>query len=192
MRLVLASTSRFRREILSRLGLPFEAIAPDCDETPLPGETAVATACRLARQKAESLRAACPDALIIGSDQVALLDGRQLGKPGTVAHAVDMLKQTRGRALTFHTALSLINTASGRVQEQVDITTVRMRDASDAQIAAYLAHEPEAVHCAGGCMSEALGGALIERIESTDPNALVGLPLFALVTLLKNEGVEVL
>ncbi len=192
MRLVLASTSRFRREILTRLGLPFEAVAPVCDETPLPGESALDTACRLARIKAQSLADSHAGAVIIGSDQVALLDGRQIGKPGNIDTARATLAAMRGRALVFHTALAVLDTRSQQLQETVDITAVQMRDYSDAQIDAYLQREPDALHCAGSCKSEGLGGALIERIDSTDPNALVGLPLFALVSMLKNAGIEAL
>lgn len=192
MRLVLASTSRFRREILTRLGLPFEAVAPVCDETPLPGESALDTACRLARIKAQSLADSHAGAVIIGSDQVALLDGRQIGKPGNIDTARATLAAMRGRSLVFHTALAVLDTRSQQLQETVDITAVQMRDYSDAQIDAYLQREPDALHCAGSCKSEGLGGALIERIDSTDPNALVGLPLFALVSMLKNAGIEAL
>ncbi|MCW3481406.1 Maf family nucleotide pyrophosphatase [Neisseriaceae bacterium JH1-16] len=192
MPLVLASTSRFRREILARLPLPFEAVAPVCDETPLAGESALATAVRLARIKAQSLAERYPDALIIGSDQVALLDGQQIGKPGSVENGIAMLQWMRGRTVTFHTALALYNSASGRLQEAVDLTHVTLRNVSDAQIARYLELEPDAIHCAGAAKSEGLGGALIEKIESTDPNALIGLPLFALITMLNNEGVEIL
>jgi len=192
MPLVLASTSRFRREILARLPLPFEAVAPVCDETPLAGESALATAVRLARVKAQSLAERYPDALIIGSDQVALLDGQQIGKPGTVENGIAMLKWMSGRTVTFHTALALYNGASGRLQEAVDITHVTLRSLSDAQIARYFELEPDAIHCAGAAKSEGLGGALIESIESTDPNALIGLPLFSLITMLNNEGVEIL
>ncbi|AXK39695.1 Maf family protein [Crenobacter cavernae] len=192
MRLVLASTSRFRRELLSRLALPFEAVAPLCDETPLPGESALDTALRLARVKATSLADRYPDALLIGSDQVALLDDEQLGKPGSLDNARAMLSAMSGKTVLFHTALALYNGATGRLQEANDVTRVTMRVLTPAQIDAYLAREPDALHCAGAAKSEGLGGALIERIESTDPNALIGLPLFELVTMLKNEGVEVL
>lgn len=190
--LVLASTSRFRRELLARLGLPFIAVAPVCDETPLPGESAANTASRLASVKARSLIGAHPQALIIGSDQVALLDGQQLGKPGTPERAAAMLRATAGRTLEFHTALSLVNAANGHEQRHTDITRVRMRPLSDAQIQAYLAREPDALLCAGAAKSEGLGGALIAGIDSCDPNALIGLPLFALVDMLLAEGVEVL
>ncbi|KZE32704.1 Maf family protein [Crenobacter luteus] len=192
MPLVLASTSRFRRELLSRLALPFLAVAPVCDETPLPGESALDTAVRLARVKAMSLADTHPDALLIGSDQVALLDGEQLGKPGTLEKARAMLSAMSGQTVLFHTALALYNAASGRLQEAVDVTRVTMRPLTPAQIDAYLAREPDALHCAGAAKSEGLGGALIARIDSTDPNALIGLPLFALVTMLHNEGVEIL
>lgn len=192
MRLVLASTSRFRRELLSRLGLPFEVAAPVCDETPLPGETTLATAVRLARIKAQSLKEQFPDGLLIGSDQVALLDGEQIGKPGTLENARAMLTAMSGRTVAFHTALALYNAQTGRLQEAVDITKVTLRTLTLEEIDAYLAREPDALHCAGAAKSEGLGGALIECIVSADPNALIGLPLFALVTQLKNEGVKVL
>ncbi|RXZ45106.1 Maf family protein [Crenobacter cavernae] len=192
MRLVLASTSRFRRELLSRLALPFEAAAPLCDETPLPGESALDTALRLARIKATSLAERYPDALLIGSDQVALLGDEQLGKPGTLDDARAMLSAMSGKTVLFHTALALYNGETGRLQEAVDVTRVTMRTLTLSQIDAYLMREPDALFCAGAAKSEGLGGALIERIESTDPNALIGLPLFELITMLKNEGVEVL
>lgn len=190
--IVLASTSRFRREILSRLGLPFEAIAPVCDETPLANESALDTAIRLARIKAHSLTQTHPEAVIIGSDQVALLDGQQLGKPLTREIARQMLTAMRGKTLHFHTALCVVNAAKKTYQEMCDITTVTMRNYSDTQIEHYLEREPDALHCAGSCKSEGLGGAMIESIQSNDPNALIGLPLFALITLLQQEGIEIL
>jgi septum formation protein len=192
MKLVLASTSRFRRELLSRLGLPFETAAPVCDETPLPNESALETAVRLARIKAESLKAQFPDALLIGSDQVALLDGEQIGKPGTLDKARAMLQSMSGRTVSFHTALAVYNAKTAQLREAVDITHVTLRALGPDEIDNYLAREPDALHCAGAAKSEGLGGALIERIVSSDPNALIGLPLFALVTLLKNEGVKIL
>lgn len=192
MQLVLASTSRFRREIVERLGLPFTCTAPVCDETPLPGESAPHTAARLARTKAQSLCPRHPDALIIGSDQVALLDGRQIGKPGTLDNAVAMLSAMRGRTVEFHTALALVNSTDGALQEMVDVTRVTMRALDERQIRRYLEREPDALYCAGAAKSEGLGGALIARIESTDPNALIGLPLFALIDMLHNQGMEVL
>ena len=192
MQLILASTSRFRQELLSRLGLTFAAVVPRCDETPLTGEGAEQTARRLARGKAESLRTDYPAALIIGSDQVALLQGRQLGKPGSLEAGREMLLRMSGCSIEFHTALALLNTQTGRVRQHMDITRVVMRRLTEAQIEHYLRREPDALLCAGAAKSEALGGALIERIDSTDPNALIGLPLFALVDMLMAEGVEVL
>lgn len=192
MQIVLASTSPYRRDIIARLGLPFEAVAPHCDETPLPDETALQTATRLARAKAESLAGRFPEALIIGSDQVALLDGQQIGKPLEFERGVEMLQRMSGRTVLFHSALALVNTASGRVQETVGLTRVTLRELSEAQIRHYLTREPDALHCAGAAKSEGLGGALIARIESDDPNSLIGVPLFELVTMLGNEGVEIL
>ncbi|WP_199154824.1 nucleoside triphosphate pyrophosphatase [Chromobacterium sp. ASV23] len=192
MHIVLASTSRYRQEIIARLGLPFQAEPPICDETPLPGETALQTAVRLARTKAQSLAGKHPDALIIGSDQVALLDGQQIGKPGSFENGVEMLKWMSGRTVVFHSALALYNSHSGRLQECVGLTRVTLRQLSEAQIRNYLTREPDALHCAGSAKSEGLGGALLEKVESDDPNALIGVPLFQLITMLANEGVEVL
>lgn len=192
MQIVLASTSRYRREIIERLGLPLTCAAPHCDETPLPGETALDTAVRLARTKAQSLAADYPDALIVGGDQVALLDGQQIGKPGGFEQGVAMLKWMSGRTVVFHSALALYNSRSGRRQEHVGITRVTLRTLTETQIRNYLTREPDALHCAGSAKSETLGGALLEKVESDDPNALIGVPLFALVSMLANEGVEVL
>lgn len=191
MRLVLASTSPFRRELLARLGLPFEVCAPDVDETPLPGEAPDATAERLSIAKAHAVAARFPDALIIGSDQVALLDGRQLGKPGGHAEAVAQLRAMRGKALEFHTALTLLDAASGRSQTATVPVRLVMRDYSDAQIEAYL-HKDQPYNCCGSARSESLGIALIARYETEDPNALVGLPLIKLTEMLANEGLDVL
>lgn len=187
---MLASTSVYRRELLARLQLPFAVAAPDVDETPLPGETPPATALRLAEAKARKVGASHPNALIIGSDQVAVLDGVQLGKPLTHDNAVRQLKLMRGRSVIFHTALCLYNSASGNLQQAVVPTTVRFRQLSDTQIENYLVKE-QPYHCAGSAKSEGLGIALIEAIQGDDPNALIGLPLIALVGMLQNEGVAV-
>ena len=192
MQIILASTSRYRQEIIARLGLPFTAVPPVCDETPLPGESALDTAVRLARSKAQSLAADYPDALIIGSDQVALLDGQQIGKPGSFDKGVAMLQWMSGRTVVFHSALALYNTASGRLQETVGITRVTLRQLTEQQIRNYLTREPDALHCAGSAKSEGLGGALLEKVESDDPNALIGVPLFQLISMLNAEGVEIL
>ncbi len=188
--LILASTSRFRHELLSRLQLPFQAISPVCDETPLTHEIPADTALRLAEAKARSLAGDYPAALIIGSDQVACTQGRQFGKPGNLENAARMLRELSGQTLDFYTALVLLNTAENRIHRHTDITRVTLRTLSEATIAAYLAREPDAVHCAGAAKSESLGASLIARIDSTDPNALIGLPLFRLVDFLLAEGVN--
>jgi septum formation protein len=190
-RLVLASTSPYRRELLARLGVPFETAAPEVDETPLPGESPDATACRLSLAKAHAVAQSFPDALIIGSDQVALLEGRQLGKPGNFDNAYAQLQSMRGKALEFHTALTLLNARTGSTQTAVVPVRLVMRAYSDAQIAAYL-HKDQPYNCCGSAKSESLGIALIARFDTEDPNALIGLPLIKLTEMLTNEGLDVL
>ncbi|KAF0811735.1 Maf-like protein YceF [Andreprevotia sp. IGB-42] len=189
--LVLASTSPYRRELLARLGLPFETASPGVDETPLAGETAAATSVRLAIAKARALATSHPGALLIGSDQVALLDGAQLGKPGTHARAVLQLQAMRGKTVQFHTALALHDAHSGHTQSAVDVTNVTMREYSDAQIEHYLQRD-QPYDCAGSAKVEALGIAMIARVASSDPTALIGLPLIALVGMLDQAGLPVL
>lgn len=191
MRLVLASTSPYRRELLARLRVPFETAAPRVDETPQPGERPDDTALRLAVAKAQAVADQFPDALIIGSDQVALLEGEQLGKPGTHDKAVQQLKRMRGKTLEFHTALALLNARTGRVQTAVVPVRLVMRQYTDAQIEAYL-RKDQPYNCCGSAKSESLGIALIARYETEDPNALVGLPLIKLTEMLANEGLDVL
>jgi 7-methyl-GTP pyrophosphatase len=187
--LILGSTSRYRRELLARLGLPFEVAAPDVDETPLPGEPPVATALRLSEAKARAVAARYENALVIGSDQVADCDGRAVSKPGDRANAQRELRALSGRTIVFHTGVALVDAASGRCQrEMVDVASV-FRTLNDAEIDAYLDREAP-YDCAGGVRSEALGIALFERITSDDPTALVGLPLIALCRMLRSEGVE--
>jgi septum formation protein len=191
MKLVLASTSPYRRELLSRLGVPFEVAAPDVDETPLPGESPDDTAMRLSVLKARAVAHQFPDALIIGSDQVALLEGRQLGKPGEHDKAVEQLRAMRGKTLEFHTALTLLNATTGRVQTANVPVRLVMRHYTDEQIEAYLKKD-QPYNCCGSARSESLGIALIARYETEDPNALVGLPLIKLTEMLANEGLDVL
>lgn len=191
MKLVLASTSAYRRELLMRLGIPFEVEAPEVDETPLPGELPDDTARRLSLLKAQAVARRHADALIIGSDQVALLDGEQLGKPGDHDKAVEQLKRMRGKTLEFHTALTLLNAGTGRVQTAVVPVRLVMRQYTDAQIEAYL-RKDRPYDCCGSAKSESLGIALIARYETEDPNALVGLPLIKLTEMLANEGLDVL
>lgn len=191
MRLVLASTSPYRRELLARLGVPFEVAAPDVDESALPGESPDDTAQRLSVLKAHAVAEKFPDALIIGSDQVVLLEGRQLGKPGTHDKAVGQLRAMRGKTLEFHTALTLLNATTGRAQTANIPVRLVMRDYTDAQIEAYL-RKDQPYNCCGSARSESLGIALIARYETEDPNALVGLPLIKLTEMLAAEGLDVL
>lgn len=189
--LVLASTSIYRRELLERLQIPFLTAAPDVDETPLPGESAEQTCHRLSRDKAQAVAAHYPGALVIGSDQVALLEGQQMGKPLTHDNAVRQLRAMRGKTVTFYTALTLLNSRSGKMQTEVAQNHVSFRELSDDEIEAYLLKE-QPYHCAGSAKSEGLGIALISRMEGDDPNALIGLPLIQLVGMLKKQGHPVL
>ncbi|WP_079435605.1 nucleoside triphosphate pyrophosphatase [Zoogloea sp. LCSB751] len=188
MKLVLASTSTYRRELLQRFDLPFEVARPDIDETPLPGEAPQATAERLAVEKARAVAARFPDALIIGSDQVAYMGEALFGKPGTVERAVAQLKSMSGRTVIFHTALALLNTRSGHVQVEAVPTEVRFRNLSDDEIVRYVNKE-RPLDCAGSAKSEGLGIALLDALSGDDPNALIGLPLIALARMLRNEGI---
>jgi len=191
MKLILASSSPYRRELLERLQLPFSVVSPDVDETPLTGETPEQTALRLAQQKARKVGESHPDSLIIGCDQVATLDGLQLGKPLIHDNAVKQLRLMRGRSVTFHSAMSLFNAATGNMQAEDVVYEVRFRQLGDEQIENYLLKE-QPYHCAGSAKSEGLGIAIIEWMHGDDPNALIGLPLIRLVTMLQNEGVEII
>lgn len=188
--LVLASTSRYRRELLERLRLPFETVSPGIDETPVAGEAPAVTASRLALAKAQAARKHHPRALIIGSDQVAFCEGVRLDKPGDHAGALAQLRHASGRTVCFVTAVALVNSAADRAQTRLVSTDVRMRRLADAEIGRYLAAEP-AYDCAGGAKMEGLGIALMESIATPDPTALIGLPLIALAEMLRNENVDV-
>lgn len=191
MKLILASSSIYRRELLKRLQLPFEVEAPEVDETPLPNEAPQHTALRLAQAKARKVAERHADALIIGCDQVATLDGMQLGKPLTHDNAVRQLRLMRGRCVTFHSALCLFNAASGHMQAEDVVYEVQFRQLGDEQIERYLRKE-QPYHCAASAKSEGLGIALIEWMRGDDPNALIGLPLIRLIEMLRNEGIEVI
>jgi septum formation protein len=188
---VLGSSSRYRRELLERLRIPFSVSAPDVDETPQPGEAPQALALRLALAKARAVAALHPEAVVIGSDQVADLAGQPLGKPGKHARAVAQLRQMRGQTVIFQTALAVVCLASGF--EQVDLAEVRVvfRDLSNEEIEAYLQAE-QPYDCAGSAKSEGLGIALLESIDNDDPTALVGLPLIRTARLLRQAGVKLL
>lgn len=188
-RLILASTSAYRRALLERLGLPFDTARPDTDETPQPDEPPAALAVRLARAKAEAVASGAGDAWTIGSDQVAELDGRPLGKPGMAENAVAQLRAMSGRAVRFHTALCLAG-PEGRRFEHLDLTVVRFRTLGEDEIARYVARECP-LDCAGSFKCEGLGIALFEAIDNRDPTALVGLPLIATARLLREAGFAV-
>lgn len=191
-RLILASGSAYRNELLSRLRLPFEVIAPNLDETPRSGETPPETALRLAQAKAEAIARQVSAALIIGSDQVATLDGEHIGKPGDHQRALDQLKKMRGRTVIFHTALCLHDNRPGaphHIQIENIQTIVKLRELPDAELDAYLKLE-QPYDCAGSAKNEGLGIALMESIASEDPTALTGLPLIALTGMLRRAGVH--
>lgn len=190
-KLVLASTSPFRRELLGRLGLPFDIANPKTDESPLPGEQPENMALRLSEAKARAVASQFPGTLIIGSDQVATVDGKIYGKPGTHDRAVAQLRELSGKTVNFFTGLCLLNTATGEAQLKGVPTLVTFRQLSDSEIENYLHREP-AYNCAGSAKSEGLGIALLTGMRGEDPNALVGLPLIALCEMLRNQGVAVL
>lgn len=189
--LILGSTSRYRHELLSRLGVPFEAIAPNVDETPQPGEKPADLAVRLALEKARDVAQRHPQAVVIGSDQVADLAGEPLGKPGTHERAVAQLKRMRGQTVVFQTALAVVCLASGFERSDIAAVRVVFRDLSDSEIERYLRAE-QPYDCAGSAKSEGLGIALLERIDNDDPTALVGLPLIRTCRMIRAAGVKLL
>ncbi|MCC6917189.1 Maf family nucleotide pyrophosphatase [Nitrosomonas sp.] len=187
--LVLGSSSVYRCELLQRLQIPFETASPAIDESALSGEMPEMTALRLAREKAYAVAKLFPDALIIAADQVAALGEMQLGKPLNHENAVRQLRLMRGKEVVFYSALCLFNSRTDHLQARVVPCTVKYRELSDSQIERYLIKE-QPYHCAGSAKAEGLGIMLIERITGDDPNALIGLPLIALVEMLMQEGVE--
>jgi septum formation protein len=189
--LILASTSPYRRELLGRLGLPFQVANPQTDETALPGEAPEQMALRLSEAKARAVAADFPDALIIGSDQVATVDGKIYGKPGDHSRAVEQLRALSGKTVNFFTGICLYNARTGHAETRGVPTLVSFRELSDDEIENYLRREP-AYNCAGSAKSEGLGIALLRSMQGDDPNALVGLPLIALCDLLRQQGVAVL
>ena len=188
-RLILASTSRYRRELLSRLKLHFDVVSPDVDETPLAGEEPAALAQRLALAKARAVSATHRDAVVIGSDQVADLDGRPIGKPGTHARAVAQLRSMSGRSVVFQTAVAVVCSATGFAESTLAPVRVTFRELSNPEIERYLRAE-QPYDCAGSAKSETLGIALLASIESDDPTALVGLPLIRTCALLRRAGID--
>lgn len=190
-RLLLASSSPYRKELLERLRIPFDAFAPEIDETPRPGEAPEQTAMRLAREKAAAVASQSPGALVIGSDQVATLDGEQIGKPGSHEKALKQLQKMRGRKVIFHTAICLWDTRSQNPATSTQVENVRtlvtFRDLPDHELDTYL-HIEKPYDCAGSAKNEGLGITLLESIESPDPTALTGLPLITLCTMLRRAG----
>ncbi len=189
--LILGSTSRYRRELLQRLRVPFEVVSPQVDETPLPGEAPAALALRLALAKAQAVAALRPEAVVIGSDQVADLDGEPIGKPGTHERAVAQLQRLSGRRVVFQTALAVVCAGTGFAKAELAPVAVRFRELSAAEIERYLRLE-QPYDCAGSAKCETLGIALLEAIDSDDPTALVGLPLIRTSRLLREAGLDVL
>ena len=187
--LILGSSSRYRRELLERLRVPFEVQAPEVDETPQPGELPAALAQRLALAKAHAVSAAHPDAVVIGSDQVADLDGVPVGKPGTHERATAQLRAMRGRSVVFQTAVAVLRASTGYVGTALAPVTVRFRALTDAEIEHYLRTE-QPYDCAGSAKCETLGIALLDAIDSDDPTALVGLPLIRTCALLRAAGID--
>lgn len=185
--LILASTSPYRKQLLEKLGLPFECAAPEVDELPLPGETPRSLVLRLAQAKAQALSARFPNHLIIGSDQVCLLDGEITGKPHTEENARLQLKKASGNVVTFYTGLALYNSANGQLQTECEPFDVHFRHLSEQEINAYIRKE-NPLNCAGSFKSEGLGIALFDRLEGRDPNTLIGLPLIALCKMLRRES----
>jgi septum formation protein len=190
-RIILASTSRYRRALLERLGIAFECADPKTDETARPAEARAITAVRLAQAKARAVSANYPDALIIGSDQVASCDGARLGKPGTHENAVRQLSAMSGKTARFDTAVALLDSASGKLDTKVVACDVMFRQLSAQQIERYLRLE-QPYDCAGSAKIEGLGITLVERIETEDPTSLIGLPLIALTQMLADAGAPVL
>jgi septum formation protein len=187
--LILGSSSRYRRELLERLRLPFTCVSPDVDETPWPGEPPAALALRLALAKAHAVAAQHPQAVVIGSDQVADLHGQAMGKPGTHERAVEQLRRLSGQSVVFQTALAVVRADTGFAQAEVAAVTVQFRTLGDAEIERYLRLE-EPYDCAGSAKCETLGIALLDAIYSDDPTTLVGLPLIRTCRLLRRAGID--
>lgn len=191
MKLILASSSPYRRELLERLKIPFEVIAPHVDETPRPGEPPVEMVERLAVEKARVIASRTPDSLVIGSDQVALYDNIMVGKPRDHDEAMRQLRDASGKTVTLYCGLALVNASTSHVQSEVIPFRVTFRELTESQIESYL-HKERPYSCTGSVKSEGLGIALLEKFDGEDPNALIGLPLIRLIRMLENEGIEVI
>jgi septum formation protein len=190
-KLILGSTSPYRRQLLERLRIAFEVAAPEVDETPRPSETPKQTACRLAMAKANTVAMRFPACVVIGSDQVAELEGQSLGKPGNHSRAICQLRQMRGKTVTFHTAVAVVCQETGFAQMDLAQVKVKFRELTDAEIETYLQVE-QPYDCAGSAKSEGLGIALLESIDNDDPTALVGLPLIRTCRMIQAAGIRVI
>lgn len=189
MNLILASTSRYRSELLLRLGLPFKAVRPDVDETPHPNESPMSLAHRLAEAKARSVAKNFPNAWVIGSDQVAELNGDAIGKPEDFERAADQLSAASGRSMRFYTAFCLLRMAPHKIIANTDVTTVHFRQLNATEIERYL-HKEQPYDCAGSFKAEGSGISLFDKIESNDPTGLIGLPLISLSKALRQAGLN--
>lgn len=189
--IILASTSPFRQQILEKICTSFQCKDPQIDELPMPGETAPQLVKRLAQAKARAVATQCQDHLIIGGDQVAVIDGQIIGKPHTFENALSQLQRASGKIITFYTGLCLYNSGTDSMQVVVEPFNVHFRQLNDAMISHYL-HKETPYNCAGSFKSEGLGIALFSHLEGKDPNTLIGLPLITLIELLNNEGIEIL
>ena len=190
-KLILASSSSYRRELLSRLGFAFDWVSPQIDETPHSNEQPEQLAMRLAQTKAQSVAGKFPDSLIIGSDQVAVIGDEKIGKPGNYQNAVAILSRASGKMMNFHTAVCVLNTATGRIHCEVDQFSVRFRPLDEQTIVNYITRE-QPYNCAGAFRSEGLGITLLDSMHGDDPTALIGLPLIRLIRMLEQEGINVL
>src|SRR5690606_6758780 len=190
LRLVLGSTSAYRRSLLERLGVPFTVAAPNVDESPLPGEAPIDLVCRLAHAKAESVPERQARSLVIGSDQLAVCGQEVLGKPGSGERAIAQLRRLSGQRVTFYTAVHAVDSSTGSNEGHLDVTTVHFRTLADEEIEAYVARD-KPYHCAGGFKVESLGISLFTRIESNDPTGLIGLPLIWVAGALRRHGFKV-
>ncbi|RJG42248.1 Maf family protein [Motilimonas pumila] len=190
-KIILASTSPFRKALLEKLQLPFETAKPQTDETPLQDETAIELVERLAIDKAKAVADSSSNALVIGSDQVCVNNGEILGKPGNFESALEQLSNASGKVISFYTGLALINTDSGKVQSLVEPFHVHFRQLNEAMITRYL-HAEQPYNCAGSFKSEGLGISLFSRLDGRDPNSLIGLPLISLIAMLEQEGIQVI
>lgn len=189
MKIILASSSKYRMQLIENAGINAFSKSPEVDESALPGEAPDALALRLSEKKATALKSTFPEHLIIGSDQVACIDGKILGKPGNMAAAIEQLTLASGKTAKFHTGLALLNSHTGNLQSCVNTTTVNYRNLSDIEIRRYL-EQDQPFDCAGSFKSEGLGITILDSIHGSDPNALVGLPVIELLNMLRNEGVN--